>query len=146
MGVLGRRLSENLKLIALRRAFTPKWRCSPGVPLGLEILITIECESLPIVGGMAYSLELEIGGLPPLLEWSHLSEFYTNGGGYSKVGEPLTVEEEYEAIWKRAGLDANELARLRSEGWTVSQLVAYFGYSRTSIKRLLKLQRLSDLP
>jgi len=38
------------------------------VPLGLEILITIECESLPIVGGMAYSLELEIGGLPPLLE------------------------------------------------------------------------------
>ena len=63
---------------------------------------------------------------------------YPNGGGYSKVGEPLTVEEEYEAVWKRARLDTNELARLRSEGWTVSQVVAHFEYSRTSIKRLLK--------
>ena len=61
-----------------------------------------------------------------------------NGGGYSKVGEPLTVEEEYEAVWKRARLDTNELARLRSEGWMVRQLVAHFGYSRTAIKRELK--------
>ena len=61
-----------------------------------------------------------------------------NGGGYAKVGEPLTVEEEYAAAWKRARLDTNELARLRSEGWTVSQLVAHFGFSRTSIKRELK--------
>jgi hypothetical protein len=44
-----------------------------------------------------------------------------DGGGYSRVSEPR-------------------------EGWTVSQLVAHFGYSRTSIKRLLKLQMLSDLP
>ena len=62
----------------------------------------------------------------------------SDGGGYAKVGEPLTVEEEYAAAWKRARLDTNELARLRSEGWTVSQLVAHFGYSRTSIKNNLR--------
>ena len=60
------------------------------------------------------------------------------GGGYAKVGEPLTVGEAYEAVWKRATLDTNELARLRSECWTVSQLVAHFGYSRTSIKNNLR--------
>ena len=54
------------------------------------------------------------------------------------MGEPLTVDKEYEAIWKRARLDTNELARLRSECWTVSQLVAHFGYRRTSMKRELK--------
>jgi hypothetical protein len=67
-----------------------------------------------------------------------------DGGSYSRVGEPLTVDKEYEAIWKRARLDTNELARLRSEGWPVSQLVAHFGYSRTSIKR--ELRRLGVKP
>ncbi|MFM8313649.1 MAG: hypothetical protein ACKOA8_05135 [Deltaproteobacteria bacterium] len=62
----------------------------------------------------------------------------SNGGGYSRIGEPLTVEEEYETVWKQARLDTNELARLRSEGWTVNQLVAHFGYSRTAIKNNLR--------
>ena len=42
--------------------------------------------------------------------------FFGPGGGYSKVGEPLTVKEEYEALWKWARLDTNELARLRNRG------------------------------
>lgn len=55
------------------------------------------------------------------------------------LGEPLTVEDEYEAAWKRVRLDTDELAQLRfSEGWTVNRLVAQFGYSRTAIKRELK--------
>jgi hypothetical protein len=32
-----------------------------------------------------------------------LSRLLINGGGYSRVSEPLTVEKEYEALWKRAG-------------------------------------------
>ena len=55
------------------------------------------------------------------------------------MGEPLTVEDEHAAAWKRVRLDMDELARLRfSEGWTVNQLVTHFGYSRTVIKRELK--------
>lgn len=55
------------------------------------------------------------------------------------MGEPLTVEDEYAAVWKRVRLDTNELARLRfSEGWTEQKLVEHFGYSRTAIKRELK--------
>jgi hypothetical protein len=62
-----------------------------------------------------------------------------NGGGYSKLGEPLTVEDECVAVWRRARLDTNELARLRfSEGWTVQKLGGDFEYSRTVIKRELK--------
>ena len=63
------------------------------------------------------------------------------------MGEPLTVEDEYEAAWKRVRLDTNELARLRfSEGWTVNQLMAHFGHSRTAIKRELRQLRLSKSP
>jgi hypothetical protein len=36
------------------------------------------------------------------------SNILETSGGYSKVGEPLTVEDEYEAAWKRARLDTNE--------------------------------------
>jgi len=36
-----------------------------------------------------------------------------NGGCYSIVGEPLTVDEEYVAVWKRAKLDTDEMAQLR---------------------------------
>ena len=62
------------------------------------------------------------------------------------MGEPLTVEDEYAAVWKRARLDTDELARLRfSEGWTVNQLVTHFGYSRTVIKRELKGFRVKRL-
>ena len=60
--------------------------------------------------------------------------FTEGGGGYSKVGEPLTVGEEYEAVWKRARLDTNELARLRIQGLTVMKLVHHFGLSRSKIK------------
>ena len=67
------------------------------------------------------------------------SNILETGGGYSILGEPLSVEDEYAVVWKRTRLDTNELARLRfSEGWTVNRLVAHFGYSRTAIKRELK--------
>ena len=62
-----------------------------------------------------------------------------NGGRHTIVCEPVTVEREYAAVWKRARLDRDELARLRfGERWTVMRLVAHFGFSRTTIKRELK--------
>jgi hypothetical protein len=67
-----------------------------------------------------------------------------SGGGYARVGEPLTVEEEYEAIWKRARLDTNELARLRNQGLTVMKLVHHFGLSRSKIK--MELRKLNRSP
>jgi hypothetical protein len=67
-------------------------------------------------------------------------------GGYSKVGEALTVDDEYAAVWKRARLDTDELARLRFiEERTANQLVTHFGYSRTAIKRELKRLRIKQL-
>ena len=61
------------------------------------------------------------------------------GGRHTIVGEPLTVVEEYVAVWKKARLDTDELARPRfGEGWTINRLQNHFGYSRTTIKRELK--------
>jgi len=63
------------------------------------------------------------------------------------VGEPLTVEDEYAAVWKRTRLDTDELARLRfSEGWTVQTLVEHFGYSRTKIKMELRKLNPTKIP
>jgi len=82
-----------------------------------------------------------------------LPEFFVNslmdlhGGGYSIVGEPLTVDEEYALVWKRAKLDTDELARLRfSEGWTVKKLIEHFGYSRSQIKKELRKLNLLKIP
>jgi len=43
--------------------------------------------------------------IPQLGERLPLSGLLINGGGYSTVGEPLTVEDEYEVAWKRVRLD-----------------------------------------
>ncbi|MFM8315113.1 MAG: hypothetical protein ACKOA8_12585 [Deltaproteobacteria bacterium] len=75
------------------------------------------------------------------------SKATSNGGGYSIVGEPLTVDEESAVLWKRAKLDTDELARLRfSEGWTVKKLVEHFGYSRSQIKKELRKLEPQNIP
>lgn len=71
-------------------------------------------------------------------------ELRLSGAGHAIVGEPLTVEKEYAAVWVKARLDTDELARLRfGQGLKIKELQAHFGCSSTKVKKELRLLRLN---
>lgn len=61
-----------------------------------------------------------------------------NGGGWTKLLEPLIVVREYPFQWKRSAIDRSELAKLRNiEGWTHEEIGRHIGRSRSVVSRLL---------
>lgn len=64
------------------------------------------------------------------------------GAGDANLVEPLTVSEEYSAVWSKglSALNFEELARLKfQEGFTIKQLAKRFKVGVTTIKEASRI-------
>lgn len=66
--------------------------------------------------------------------------FFVRGGRQAIVVEPNTVSEEYSIVWRRPGVDADELIYLRTvKRLTYKELGAHFNRPATNIRWNLTL-------